>query len=105
MRMPILGFLAGLASGPTLITIGSAASWPESLDPYFFFLGWAIAIPFAFWGIRMERRVREDLQWHCSHCHAPMIDPDRKGSLVRAETAIASSRCPVCGESLFPDET
>jgi hypothetical protein len=105
MRLPIVGFFGGLASGPILISIAERLSGPEILGPYFFFQGWAIALGFAFLGIRRERRLRADLQWYCAHCSAPMIDPDKKGSLVRAETAIASGRCPVCGEELFAGET
>lgn len=40
----IVGGLAGMALGPTLITIGERLGWSARLDPYFFFGGWALML-------------------------------------------------------------
>ena len=101
MWLPGAGVFGGLALGASLIFIGEALHWPEVLGAAFFFSGWAISIGCLIVVFRRNRRLVESCQWKCAHCEAPMIATRGVNPAARAEVAIASGRCPVCGEELF----
>ena len=96
------GGLGGLALGAGLITAGEALGWPASLFPWFFALGWAIALGCYAVLWRDGRRARARYQFDCPACGVPLID----GSLgragpSRAELVVASGNCPACGERIL----
>ena len=95
-------FLGGLGLAMVLTTIGETLNWPESSGWVFLVGGWVVGIVGSIPMFRRERRRLAKWQWHCPHCNEPMIGSGAN-PLARAEMAIASGRCPVCGQALFPD--
>lgn len=100
---PAVPVLGGLTMGAVMITIAGALGWPEWTQPFFFFGGWAVTLSGVAFAVRKNRALVQRWQWSCPSCDAPMIGSGTH-ALARAETAIASGRCPSCGEKLFPEE-
>jgi len=100
--IPVLGGLLGALG---LMEMGTLLGWPASLEPFFFFGGWAVALSGLFRVLRKDRRLLSRCQWHCPACNAEMIAPRGTNRLTRAETAIATGRCPVCGRALFESDS
>ena len=94
--------IGGLALGPSLITLGSWLAWPDVLAPVFFFMGWAIMLGACATGWRRDRVARARYQVHCPACAKPLLDGTVATRAVsRIELAVASGRCPYCGEAVF----
>lgn len=104
IRGPGIGVFGGLASGAALVTLVEMLGWPGWLQPGFFALGWTITLVSMAVALRRSNQLRRRCQWVCPHCSAEMIAPRGSAPLARAEAAIASGRCPCCGESLFTRE-
>lgn len=94
--------IGGLALGPSLITLGSWLAWPDVLSPVFFAMGWAIMLGALAVSWKQERATRARYQVHCPACAEPLLDSTvASRGASRIEVAIASGRCPHCGDVIF----
>ena len=92
----------GMAVGPLLMLIGKFAEWSEALDPYFFFLGWALFLSFSAVVIVRARRIRARYEIRCPACDVSLLGPPSKhGGVTYAELAIATGCCPSCGAHIL----
>ena len=94
--------LGGMAVGPFLMLIGKLAGWPAALDPYFFFLGWALFLVVGAVVIVRTRRIRRRYEIHCPACDVSLLGPpSNPGGIMYAELAIATGCCPSCGVQIL----
>ena len=100
-QAPTLGVVAGIFVGVAGVIVSVVAGLPFPFVPGFFVGGWVLAFTFGFLLHRRQMRRLRGLSWNCPGCSAPMLPATAEGNLTRAETAVATGRCPVCGENLF----
>ena len=99
-----VGTFGGLAVAFTLVALAEWLRWPPFLGGIFFGLGWAVSLGSIGVALRRQRRLTNKWQWACPSCSEPLIAKRGINPLARAEIAIATGRCPACGEQLFPDD-
>ncbi|HEV8409262.1 MAG TPA: hypothetical protein VGQ30_02055 [Gemmatimonadaceae bacterium] len=100
---------AGVAAGFTgfplaliLMAIRERAGWPESLDKYFFFLGWTVFLSFLGVVLVRARRIRKRYEIRCPACDVSLLGPpSSRGGVTFAELAIATGNCPSCGAHIL----
>jgi hypothetical protein len=98
----VFAALGGMAVGPLLMLIGKSAGWSPALDPYFFFLGWALFLTFFGVVIVRGRRIRARYEIHCPACSVSLLGPpSNRGGVTYAELAIATGCCPACGAHIL----
>jgi DNA-directed RNA polymerase subunit RPC12/RpoP len=94
--------LGGLALGPLLMTMGAHLGWPASLEPYFFFGGWAILLTCGAAVWRRERVLRRRYRIQCPSCDTALLNGVRdQAGLARVELIIATGTCPHCGSRIL----
>lgn len=104
MWLPGLGVPGGLGLGLILTLLAEWRALPAVAQPLSFGVGWAVAIASMVVVSRRNRQLLAECQWTCPACDAQMIAPRGINPTARAEVAIASGRCPSCGERLFGDD-
>jgi hypothetical protein len=94
----LVAAMGGMATGPFLMLARKLSGWPEALDPYFFFLGWALFLGFGAALVVRARRTRARYEIRCPACDVSLLGPpSRQGGVTHAELAIATGCCPSCG--------
>lgn len=94
--------LGGLAAGVGLLSVVDPLGWPAVLKPVFLAGGWAVLL--AAYGVvtLRNRAFRERYQLRCPACHVPLMEANARPEVVtRTDLAIASGKCPHCGEDVL----
>jgi hypothetical protein len=97
--------IGGLGIGVLLLTIAGPLGWPESLAPWLFALGWAIALgsTAVVWGWYRKAVARYDFR--CPGCDRRVLKPTlRRAEAARVALAVTAGHCPSCGRSLRESE-
>ena len=88
-----------------LIGVGKRLGWPESVRPLLLGAGLMLL-----WGtlaavMVRDRRARRRFAFQCPACHEYLVGgPRTKFVEQRAELAIATGNCPICGAHILePD--
>jgi hypothetical protein len=101
-RVGTAGVIGGLVIGLALMVAGEQLGWAESLQPYFFFGGWAITLTAAAIAWRFDRGIRAAYQISCPSCNAHLLADESWGHGVsRTELTVSTGACPSCGANIY----
>ena len=96
------GTFGGFALALGLVALTAWLHWPPAVAWVFVGFGWAVSLGSLAVILRRQQRLTNKWQWACPNCAELLIAKRGINPLARAEIAIATGRCPACGEPLFP---
>jgi len=97
--------LGGLLLAAVLIGVGQRLGWPESLKPVLLGAGLAVLLGALAAVTVRDWRARRRYAFQCPACHEYLVGgPRTQVDAPRAELAIATGNCPMCGAHILePD--
>jgi hypothetical protein len=100
-RLGVAGVVGGLAIGALLLTIARPLALPDSVAPWFFGLGWAIALGSTAVVWRWYRKAVARFDFRCAACDTRVLKPTwRRSEAARVRLAVVAGKCPSCGGNL-----